>query len=101
MYKLQKITTHVARNLRAVYPFCEMVAGDSFFVPLNDKRSASVGSSARAYGKRNGVVFKTRKTEMDGVLGILVYIDYDQHIQPPVINASIDANTKDDNNGYF
>lgn len=78
MYNIEKVSQSSAKPLKhakVTYPFADMVEGDSFFVPDSDPRINSVGSAARAYGRRHNVVFKTKKAQKDGVNGLLIYID--------------------------
>lgn len=52
------------RGRKSIYPFRDMLVGDSFFAINNVLRRA-----ASLYGKRHNKVFTVRKVTEDGVIG--------------------------------
>ena len=59
----------------AKYPFDQMRAGDSFFVPLEDAHPDSPVVAARNYGIRNGQRFTGRRLFDDGgeLVGVRIW----------------------------
>lgn len=60
---------HRSGGRTAKYPYAQMTAGDSFFVPEAECPPKTVQQSAAAYGRRHKIVFESRR--MDG--GIRVW----------------------------
>lgn len=66
MFQIEKSVPVPATRVNAVYPFAQMAVGDSFLVPSDQAKAASVRACASAYSKRNGVKFVCKKTD-DGI----------------------------------
>lgn len=70
MFQIQKNVALPAR--RAVYPFSEMVEGDSFFI-ADQNAARKARNASYVYGKKNGVRFAIRKVKEGDVEGFRLW----------------------------
>ncbi len=69
MYEIKKEMLIPSYNAR--FPFDEMVAGDSIFIPQSESKSAR--AAAWAYGERHEMEFVTRTVEESGIKGLRIW----------------------------
>ena len=73
MFKIDKDVPISQPTWGRKYPFNELQAGESFFVPLTEGHQQYIRSLAWAYGKKHGVKFTCSTLTENGVRGMRVW----------------------------